>query len=90
MKDHQASGARRGMRRGTKYTVPKYDPASGDSYRPGTSFDPQTAAKLIRMSAAVNMSISGFLNALVEAVEEDPATNTPAGWPQATQLREAG
>jgi len=89
MKDQQQGSRRRGMRRGTKYTVPNYDPASGASYRPGTSFAPETAVKLIKMCEMTNMSVSGFLNALVDNVEVDE-TGTPVGWPTAIELKEAG
>ncbi|MBE9500730.1 hypothetical protein IHE61_30995 [Streptomyces sp. GKU 257-1] len=89
MKDQQQGARRRGMRRGTRYTVPNYDPATGDSYRPGTSFAPETAVKLIRMCEMTDMSVSGFLNALVDKVTVDE-NGTPVGWPTDVDLREAG
>ncbi|EPY92456.1 hypothetical protein K530_53175 [Streptomyces noursei CCRC 11814] len=45
--------------------------------------------KLIDMCAALNMSVAGFLNALVGVVEVDPQTGGPMGWPSAAQLKEA-
>lgn len=77
------------MPRGTRYRAPSYDPASGGPYRPGTGFEPDNAMKLIDMCAALNMSVAGFLNALVGVVEVDPQTGGPMGWPSAAQLKEA-
>lgn len=75
------------MPRGTRYTAPSYDKSKGDPYRPGCNFTPTVAVKLIDMCAALNISISGFLNDLVEAVEVDPTTGTPKGWPHGVQLK---
>lgn len=77
------------MPRGTRFRAPSYDPASGDPYRPGTGFEPQNAVKLIDMCTTLNMSVAGFLNALVAAVEVDAETGAPVGWPAKAHLKEA-
>ncbi|MCY0962621.1 hypothetical protein [Streptomyces sp. H27-H5] len=45
--------------------------------------------KLLAMCEAADISVAGFLNAVVELIEVDPSTGRPAGWPQAIQLKEA-
>lgn len=77
------------MPRGTRFRAPSYDPTSGDPYRPGTGFEPANAVKLIDVCTTLNMSVAGFLNTLVAAVEVDPETGVPVGWPARVQLKEA-
>jgi hypothetical protein len=87
VKDQPRRGRARGLPRGTRYVAPNYDPSTGEPYRPGCHFSPTAAVKLIDMCAALNISISGFLNNLVEAVDVDPETGAPKGWPNGVQLK---
>lgn len=94
MQEDQQRRGRGGMPRGTRLRyssakTSKYDPASGNSYRPGTNFSPEAAKKLLTMCQQTDLSVSAFLNALVENVQVDE-DGAPLGWPNAAALKEAG
>jgi len=43
--------------------------------------------KLIAMCEALDISVAGFLNDLVDLVEVDPSTGKPVGWPKSVRLK---
>ncbi|MCX5199709.1 hypothetical protein OOK31_38530 [Streptomyces sp. NBC_00249] len=86
MSDRRGVG---GPPRGTRFRPATYDPSKGEAYRPGSNFEPKNAVKLLAMCEAADISVAGFLNAVVDLIEVDPSTGRPAGWPQAIQLKEA-
>lgn len=83
VRQRQAGGAKRG----TRFRLPNYDPATEESYRPGSNFEPRQAVKLIAMCEALDISVAGFLNDLVDLVEVDPSTGKPVGWPKSVRLK---
>jgi hypothetical protein len=72
--------ATRGATRGERRRMPSYDPKSGKPYTSGTNFRPPNAVKLLSMCSAANLSVSSFLDRLVEGLEIDPETGLPEGW----------
>lgn len=78
------------------HQIPHYDPSSGRSYRPGVTFPPENAVKLIELGKRANLSLSGVLNKLLEHVEIDPETGLPPFMKQSEpdlfyqEFREAG
>lgn len=77
---------RRGVVRGTRYKAPRYDPATGEPWRPGSNFEPDNAKKLMQICARLDISIAGFLNELVKQLEVDATTGVPVGWPHTPKL----
>ncbi|MER7952340.1 hypothetical protein ABTY59_33605 [Streptomyces sp. NPDC096079] len=80
---------RLGPKKGTRFRPASYNPDSGAQYRPGSNFDPEEAMKLLAICEAVDMSVAGFLNRMIELMDIDPETNVPVGWPQSVALKEA-
>ncbi|WP_329151192.1 hypothetical protein OG275_38205 (plasmid) [Streptomyces niveus] len=85
MKDRR----RLGPAKGTRFRPPTYDPATGETYRPGSNFEPDAAVKLLDMCERLDISVAGFLQRVVELMEVDPETGKPVGWPHDIQLKEA-
>uniref|UniRef100_UPI003F498B79 hypothetical protein n=1 Tax=unclassified Streptomyces TaxID=2593676 RepID=UPI003F498B79 len=86
MKDRRGVG---GPPKGTRFRKPNYDPSKGDTYRPGSNFEPATADKLLKICERLDISVAGFLDQVVRLIEVDPETGRPIGWPQSIQLTEA-
>ncbi|MFD8146102.1 hypothetical protein [Streptomyces sp. NPDC059708] len=78
-----------GPPKGTRFRTPKYDPSTGAQYRPGSNFDPEEAVKLLGICEALDMSVAGFLNRVIELMAVDPETGVPVGWPESVRLKEA-
>lgn len=76
---------------------PVYDPTCGRPYRPGTCFQPDNGAELVRLCRELGMSASGLLDAIVEHLRTNKVAETdlvtwlhymqktgrPAEWPDA-------
>ncbi len=64
---------------GTRYPgqTAHYDPESGRNYRIAVTLKPDQAVKVIRMAERAGLSVSGFLNSLVQNMEIDPETGLP-------------
>lgn len=85
MQDRRGSS---GPARGTRFRAPSYDPTTGEAYRPGSNFEPNNAVKLLAICEALDISVAGFLNKMVELIQVDPTTKRPIGWPAEVALRE--
>lgn len=76
-------GAIRGKRQ--RKRTAQYDPASGKPYRPTGNFQPDIAVKLLTMSEAMDLSVAGLLELLIEKLPVDE-TGRPAGLVTGAQI----
>lgn len=56
-----------------------YDPASGHTYRPSVTLNPDDAVKAVTMAERAGLSVSGFFNAILKNIPIDPNTGLPVG-----------
>lgn len=77
-----ASMAIQGSLRGERRRLPNYERGCGRDYRPGTYFRAANAEKLLDMCDATGLSVSGFLDSLIEWLPVDDTTGRPVGWPE--------
>ena len=70
---------RRGPKSGASQrgNKPQYDVASGDTWRPNPTLEPQQAVKLYLAMTAMGTSASGVINELLARMDVDEKTGLP-------------
>lgn len=77
-----------GSLRGERRRLPNYQRGCGRDYRPGTNFRPANAEKLLDLCDSTGLSVSGFLDLLIERLPVDDTTGCPVGWPDQPHQQE--
>ena len=71
---HARRGPKPGAQRGNP---PQYDVASGATWRPNPTLEPEQAVKLYRAMQAMGTSASGVMNQLIALMTVDEETGLP-------------